>query len=292
LDTVASLTSLATGDISSTWEKLKELGLQISINDSRSKSWYPRVQFLRWEATTVKTKEDYEKKILPIWEKVLQDGGNFSAALAIVLMDIIKNCPDKTVKKLAFDGGNGGAGLIHLLTLKNVDGKNQSIDVIRTRIKKERGDRNWETRQIVGHFLGKLARKDKYIEFNNDSRSVIEKRLIELREKPKDSRRKEQEGLETRLQEIERYRQILERELGDLRVKTRGTRAGGDNQKELAEIDEKSKIHKELMKSKNEINNQLDVLKDPGLEVAAEALQNEEAILLKFLVEEIADASE
>ncbi|MGZ6298171.1 MAG: hypothetical protein ACXWM2_02115, partial [Parachlamydiaceae bacterium] len=223
VDLCLTLPGLIKGDPVSTWEALKKIARKVAKDDLTAllgfKSWYPYVRYLRWEAKRVSTLEQFEKTIEPMWEIAQNEGGNYSNALAVVLMEIIKNGTDQVVKQRACMGdGYYKLGLTHLITIEKVGKWKNSARHLTDYFpeKFNQKDRFWETRQIVTQYLFRLATKPKYKDFRECSRTALINRLTDLGNGNKEKRSKEREKLGKLLLANQDLRDELEPKMGKL----------------------------------------------------------------------------
>lgn len=246
------------------------------------------MRYLRWEAKKVSTLEQFEKTIEPMWEIAQNKGGNYSNALAVILMEIIKNCTDQIVKQRACKGdGHYKLGLTHLITIEKVGEWKNSVSHLTDYFpeKFNQKDRFWETRQIVTQYFFRLATKPKYKDFGECSRTALINRLTDLGSGNKEKRSKERERLHKRLLENQDLRNELEPKMGKLYGEVEEAKRGASTEEDLEkEYDALTLKEEEFAKKISEIEIEIQALEDPGF---LTDIDNEEKSLLASLLDTI-----
>ncbi|MFI5342869.1 MAG: hypothetical protein ACHQUC_01475 [Chlamydiales bacterium] len=217
-DILTAVPTAPGGDLSAVWEAFKRLTGDLQRNCPIAKyTWYQQVQVMRWESTRVRTSKDFEDKVGNNIQMCKEKGGNLSLCLAKVLMQLIKH-PNPEVKSRAFRGTIIGEtmiheGLIHMILWNPMDAPRGLIKraVDKTRFTVDRvirmEDPFWETRDLVANYLKRLASKDKYVEFRDESLAALRDRLDQLNARGKKkghSLDEEKIRLDERLEQVQK----------------------------------------------------------------------------------------
>ncbi|MBS0648937.1 MAG: hypothetical protein JSS10_06925 [Verrucomicrobia bacterium] len=189
-------------DISDIWIALKPL-----IQDYKEdwiQGWYLDIQHLRWLATIATTVSAFNKTVSKEEIKAcIEQGGHCSVGIVLVFIEIIKNPhAEPALKDLVFHGNQDFCGLKHMIDLEHkhgiLDYLKHPTEILRAVARNP--DRYWKTRTLAMQQLQRLASKQKYHRYKDESSALLRARLEKLNKKTSAPFQEEKQQMQSMVQ--------------------------------------------------------------------------------------------
>lgn len=205
-------------NVSDIWTALKPL-----IQDYKEdwiQGWYLDIQHLRWLSAIVTTVSAFKKAVTK--EEInacIEQGGHSSTGLVLVFIGIIKNPhADPTLKDLVFHGDQDFCGLKRMIDLEH---KHSLLDYLKHpteifRVIAQNPDRYWKTRTLAMQQLQRLASKQKYRRYSDESSALLRARLEKLSKKTSTPFQEERQQMRSMIQTVGRQIKELDSKEHDL----------------------------------------------------------------------------
>jgi hypothetical protein len=241
----------ASADVGNTFVGLK--AFFTDVEKDWLASWYLDAYTWRWLTTEITTIQDFETVLsADDIRKCLDKGSNYTVCLTMIFINVMKNKEaTKELKEMAFKGGKFSPGLLHLLSLERSGTAKDFLSHPKEVWKKiaSEPDRFWRARCLAMQYIQRLATKDKYKSYQEESRRALLARFNALKSSSAKRYAEERDTLSRKLEQfkeekskLDLERDNLEDQIASLATATRGAAEDGAlerAEKRLKEVDER-----------------------------------------------------